>query len=159
MALKDGGKILCGGRRPQGLTPPFDQGAFYEPTLIAGLPANHACSTEEIFGPVATLHSFKSESEVVAAANGTPYGLAGSLWTTNLSRAHRIARQWDTGMIWVNCWLHRDLRVPFGSHAGRASGVGTEGGRHSLDFYSTTKNVCIHHGADPVEISAQGSKV
>lgn len=114
LAIKDGGQILCGGKRPADLPAPFDQGAFFEPTLIGGLDCTHACSVQEIFGPVATVHRFTTEEEVIAAANNTKYGLAGSLWTNNLQRAHRIARQWETGMCWINCWLHRDLRVPFG---------------------------------------------
>jgi aminomuconate-semialdehyde/2-hydroxymuconate-6-semialdehyde dehydrogenase len=115
LALKDGGRVLCGGGRPKDLAAPFDQGAFFEPTLLADLSPEHPCSREEIFGPVATLHRFKSEAEVVAYANNTSYGLAGSLWTNNIGRANRIAKQWQTGMIWVNTWLHRDLRVPFGT--------------------------------------------
>jgi len=140
----EGVRILCGGKRAA-LPPPFDQGAFYVPTLIAGLPHDHRCSVEEIFGPVATVHKFKDESEVIDMINVTRYGLAGSIWTENLTRAHRVAKKWETGMVWVNCWLHRDLRVPFGGI--KESGVGTEGGKHSLEFYSQYKNVCIHLGA------------
>jgi aminomuconate-semialdehyde/2-hydroxymuconate-6-semialdehyde dehydrogenase len=114
LARKDGAKILIGGKRPE-LPAPFDAGAFVEPTILAGLPPTHACSVEEIFGPVITVHPFDTEQEVIDMANGTRYGLAGSVWTTNLNRAHRVAREWETGMVWINCWLHRDLRVPFGS--------------------------------------------
>jgi aminomuconate-semialdehyde/2-hydroxymuconate-6-semialdehyde dehydrogenase len=98
------------------LSAPFDQGAFVEPTVIAGLPPTHRCSVEEIFGPVVTVHQFSTDDEVLGYANNTQYGLAGSIWTSNLNRAHRIARDWQTGMVWINCWLHRDLRVPFGSY-------------------------------------------
>jgi len=146
-ALADGGQILCGGSRPKDLPAPFNEGAFFEPTLLANLSPEHPCSREEIFGPVAVVHRFNTESEVVAYANNTSYGLAGSLWTSDISRANRVAKQWQTGMIWVNTWLHRDLRVPFGGI--RQSGTGTEGGRHSLEFYSNIKNVCLHNGPEP----------
>ncbi len=86
MARASGGKIECGGQRPQNLPKPFDAGAFYEPTIITGLPESHACSVEEIFGPVLVVHPFKSEAEVVEAVNATPYGLAGSVWTNDLKR-------------------------------------------------------------------------
>jgi len=95
---------------------------------------------------VVTVHPFSSEDEALREVNATRYGLAGSLWTTNLQRAHRFSRKWQTGMVWVNCWLHRDLRVPFGGV--KDSGVGREGGRHSLEFYSESKNICIHNGPD-----------
>ena len=121
LAVRDGAQVLCGGARPQGLAPPFDQGAFYEPTLLAGLAPEHACSREEIFGPVATVHRFNTESELIGYVNNTSYGLAGSLWTNDLSRAHRVARQWDVGMAWINTWLHRDLRVPFGQFQATAA--------------------------------------
>lgn len=101
LAKQQGGKILVGGGRPS-LPPPYDQGAFVEPTIIAGLSPTHTCSVEEIFGPVITVHSFETEQEAVDIANGTKYGLAGSLWTSNLQRTHRIAEKWETGMIWNN---------------------------------------------------------
>jgi len=141
LARELGGKILCGGKRPD-LPPPFDKGAFFEPTVITGLPPDSKVALEEIFGPVVTVHPFKTEEEVIKYANMTSYGLAGSLWTTNLQRAHRICREWNTGMIWVNCWMHRDLRVPFGGV--KNSGIGREGGRHSLEFWSDARNICIH---------------
>jgi len=142
IARKDGGKILLGGERPK-LPSPFDKGAFYAPTIIDGLPWNSKCATEEIFGPVVTVHPFETEDELMQYINRVRYGLAGSLWTNNLTKAHRIARQWETGMVWVNCWLHRDLRVPFGGV--KESGVGREGGKHSLEFYSNSKNICIYN--------------
>jgi len=147
LAREEGGEILCGGKRPDSLPAPFNEGAFYEPTIIAGLPPSSRVSREEIFGPVITIHPFRSEEEVVREINSTTYGLAGSVWTTNLQRAHRVSRAWETGMVWVNCWLHRDLRVPFGGV--KESGVGREGGRHSLEFYSDIKNICVHHGPSP----------
>lgn len=135
-----GAVIHCGGRRPD-LPPPFDQGAFYLPTVITGLLPTHACASQEIFGPVVTIHPFETEEEAIALANDSPYGLAGNLFTSNLQRATRVTRQWVTGMIWVNTWLHRDLRVPFGGV--KDSGLGSEGGVHSLESYSTMKNICF----------------
>lgn len=140
IAKKEGGRILCGGKRPN-LDAPFDMGYFYEPTIIDGLSVNSRCSQEEIFGPVVVVHPFKDEKEVMEYINGTKYGLAGSLWTNDLNRAHRMPAAWETGMVWVNCWLLRDLRVPFGGV--KHSGVGREGGNHAIDFWTEVKNVCI----------------
>lgn len=140
LAAEEGGTIRCGGRRPA-LPPPFDSGFFLEPAVITGLPATCRTATEEIFGPVVTVHPFDTEAEALAMANGTRYGLAASLWTSDLTRAHRVAQALESGMVWVNTWLHRDLRVPFGGV--KASGVGREGGRHSLEFFSEAKNICI----------------
>lgn len=137
----DGVDILCGGERPTTLPAPFDQGAFYPPTIIAGAAITHPCSVEEIFGPVLMVHAFDTQAEVVAAANNTDYGLAGSVWTRDLARAHQVCADVHTGMLWVNTWLYRDLRVPFGGV--KYSGLGREGGHHSIDFYSELKNVCI----------------
>ena len=143
LARKEGGRILCGGRRPE-LPAPFDAGAFYLPTIVADLPPSARCSQEEIFGPVVTVHAFDTEEEALAIANGTRYGLAGSLFTSDVARVQRLTRRWETGMIWVNTWLHRDLRVPFGGV--KDSGLGSEGGRHSLDFWSNAKNICLYMG-------------
>ena len=96
---------------------------------------------EEIFGPVVTVMPFDSEDEVVAWANGTPYGLAASVWTGDVGRAHRVARRIDSGTVWVNCWMLRDLRVPFGGM--KQSGVGREGGEEALRFFTEPKNVCL----------------
>jgi aminomuconate-semialdehyde/2-hydroxymuconate-6-semialdehyde dehydrogenase len=139
LAVEEGG-LVHGGRRPA-LPAPFDGGAFLEPALIEGLAPDARCATEEIFGPVLSLHAFDDEAEAIAVANGTRYGLAGSVWTRDLSRAHRVAQALDTGMVWVNCWLVRDLRVPFGGM--KDSGVGREGGRWSLDLYSEPRNICV----------------
>jgi aminomuconate-semialdehyde/2-hydroxymuconate-6-semialdehyde dehydrogenase len=98
---------------------------------------------EEIFGPVVTVVPFETETEVIAAANGTKYGLSASLWTQNVSRAHRVAQQIDSGYVWVNCWTVRDLRTPFGGM--KASGIGREGGRHSVDFYTELKTICVKY--------------
>jgi len=140
LAVKDGGTILCGGKRPT-LAPPHDKGYFLEPTIITGLGHDHRCSKEEIFGPVVTVHKFSTDQEALDSANSVQYGLAGSVWTSNLKRAHRFVRNWETGMVWVNCWLLRDLRCPFGGV--KDSGLGREGGDFSFDFYSELKNVCI----------------
>lgn len=140
LAMEEGGTLRCGGKRPA-LPAPFDGGFFLEPTVITGLPATCRTATEEIFGPVVTVHPFDTEEEALAMANGTRYGLAASVWTRDLARAHRVAQALESGMVWVNTWLHRDLRVPFGGV--KASGVGREGGRHSLEFFSEAKNICI----------------
>ncbi|HTL98777.1 MAG TPA: aldehyde dehydrogenase family protein, partial [Holophagaceae bacterium] len=140
LAVEEGGTIRCGGQRPN-LPAPFDQGFFLEPTVITGLGAPCRTATEEIFGPVVTVHPFDTEAEAVQMANGTKYGLAASVWTSDLARAHRVAQALESGMVWVNTWLHRDLRVPFGGV--KASGVGREGGRYSLEFFSEAKNICV----------------
>lgn len=140
LAKEEGGTILCGGRRPD-LPAPYDKGAFLEPAVIAGLSPSCRTATEEIFGPVVTVHPFDSDEEAVALANAVRYGLAASIWTSNLTRAHRVAAALETGTVWVNTWLLRDLRVPFGGV--KDSGVGREGGFHSLEFFSESRNVCI----------------
>ena len=111
------------------------------PTVIGGLSPDSRCSKEEIFGPVVTVHRFKTEEEAIEIANGTRYGLAGSVWTEDLEKGRRVAEGIQTGMVWVNTWLHRDLRTPFGGV--RDSGVGREGGKWSLGFFSETLNVCV----------------
>lgn len=140
LAREEGGAILCGGAavRPEGRC---REGWFVAPTVIEGLP--HTCRTnqEEIFGPVVTIAPFDSEDEVLEYANSTPYGLASILWTENLTRAHRIAARLHSGIVWVNCWLLRDLRTPFGGM--KNSGVGREGGLEALRFFTEAKNVCV----------------
>jgi len=140
LARQEGGVVVTGGVRPA-LDAPFDRGAFLRPTVITDLPPDSRTSTEEIFGPVVTVHAFDTESEAIQIANGVHYGLAASVWTRDLGRAHRVAAALQTGMVWVNTWLKRDLRVPFGGV--KASGVGREGGKYSLSFYTQDKNVCI----------------
>ncbi|HIA89897.1 MAG TPA: aldehyde dehydrogenase [Candidatus Poseidoniales archaeon] len=140
LALREGGTILSGGARPE-LSARLDSGAFLLPTIIDGLAQDSRCASEEIFGPVVTLHGFSSDAEVIGYANSTEYGLAGSVWTTDLGRGRAMAESIESGMVWVNCWLHRDLRVPFGGT--KNSGVGREGGQRSLAFYSEAMNICI----------------
>ena len=140
LAQREGGKILCGGKEPQ-LPSPFDRGAFLEPTVVSGLSHLSRTATEEIFGPVVTLHSFRTDEEAIEMANCTDYGLAGSVWTGDSKRGKSVAEKIDTGMVWVNTWLHRDLRVPFGGV--KDSGVGREGGRWSLSFFSEAVNICV----------------
>ena len=141
LAKQEGGVLLTGGTPclPSG----FEGGNWMAPTVIEGLSPDSRCSTEEIFGPVVTLHPFGSEDEAVAIANNTRYGLAGSVWTSDLDKGRRVSEAIDTGMVWVNTWLHRDLRVPFGGV--KDSGVGREGGKWSLGFFSEAMNVCVKH--------------
>ena len=139
LAKEEGGSLLSGG--VPCMPAEFEHGNWMAPTVIEGLSPNSRCSTEEIFGPVVTLHPFSSEEEAVAIANNTRYGLAGSVWTRDLEKGKRVSEAIDTGMVWVNTWLHRDLRVPFGGV--KDSGVGREGGKWSLDFFSEAMNVCV----------------
>lgn len=140
-ARADGGIFHCGGGRPAGLPARCRDGFFVEPTVISGLSMACRVNQEEIFGPVVTITPFGSEAEAVALANQSPYGLAASLWTGDLTRAHRVADQVACGTVWVNCWLLRDLRVPFGGLG--QSGLGTEGGEEALRFFTDSKNVCV----------------
>jgi len=142
LAVAEGGTVEAGGPGlPPGLPPSSQGGYFVRPTVISGLPPTSRTSTEEIFGPVVTVHAWEGEDEVVEAVNNTRYGLAGSIWTENLTLAHRLAARIESGILWINCWLLRDLLTPFGGV--KDSGVGREGGRHSMDFYSELKNVCV----------------
>lgn len=139
-ANADGGRILCGGQAPS-LGGEFSQGYFFAPTLIEGLSADNRANQEEIFGPVATLIPFSSEDEALQMVNSTRYGLAGSVWTKDIHRGHRFARSMDSGLVWVNTWMQRDLRTPFGGV--KESGVGREGGLDALRFFTEVKNICI----------------
>ena len=141
LAKQEGGNLLTGGAPC--MPAEFEHGNWMGPTVIEGLSPDSRCSTEEIFGPVVTLHPFSSEDEAVAIANNTRYGLAGSVWTGDLEKGKRVSKAIETGMVWVNTWLHRDLRVPFGGV--KDSGVGREGGKWSLGFFSEAMNVCVKH--------------
>jgi len=141
LAQKEGGKIASGGSAPEKINERCQDGYFLRPTVITGLPVSCRTNREEIFGPVITITPFQNEEEVIGYANDCDYGLASSVWTQNLSRAHRVAEQIHTGTVWVNCWLLRDLRVPFGGM--KQSGVGREGGDEALRFFTEPKNVCI----------------
>jgi aminomuconate-semialdehyde/2-hydroxymuconate-6-semialdehyde dehydrogenase len=141
LAKEEGGEILTGGRRPASLPARVEKGWFLEPTVIAGLDCNRRVMQEEIFGPVVTVTPFDTPEEAIAYANGTRYGLSASVWTRDLQKAHRVAAALDSGTVWVNTWLLRDLRVPFGGM--KESGVGREGGFDSLEFFTEAKNVCI----------------
>ena len=140
LATEEGGTILCGGNR---VTPPgrCANGWFVEPTVIEGLAYDCRTNQEEIFGPVVTLTPFDSEEEVLSYADSTQYGLASIIWTENLTRAHRMAGSIRSGIVWINCWLLRDLRTPFGGV--KKSGLGKEGGLEGLRFFTEPKNVCI----------------
>ncbi len=139
IAREEGGEVLTGGSPC--LPKEFENGNWMAPTVIGGLSVDSRCSTEEIFGPVVTIHRFETEQQAVEIANNTRYGLAGSVWTGDLEKGRRVAEGIDTGMVWVNTWLHRDLRVPFGGV--KDSGVGREGGRWSLGFFSEPLNICL----------------
>ena len=140
LAKEEGATVITGGG-----TPKFDDarnnGFYVQPTIYTGLAESSRCVKEEIFGPVCHIAPFDSEEEAVAMTNDTKYGLAASVWTSNLKRGHRVAQQMNVGITWVNCWFLRDLRTPFGG-AG-LSGIGREGGIHSLNFYSELNNICI----------------
>ena len=141
LARQEGGEVLCGGGVPADLPERLRGGYFLEPAVIVGLGPECRVVQEEIFGPVVTVTPFDSTDEAVAYANGSRYGLSASVWTRDLGRAHRVAAAIESGTVWVNTWLLRDLRVPFGGM--KESGVGREGGFESLDFFTEAKNVCI----------------
>jgi aminomuconate-semialdehyde/2-hydroxymuconate-6-semialdehyde dehydrogenase len=141
LAQKEGGKVALGGKAPEAINDRCRGGYFFPPTVLTDLPVACRTNREEIFGPVVTITPFDSEDEVIGYANDNDYGLASSVWTQNLSRAHRVAEKIHTGTVWINCWLVRDLRVPFGGM--KQSGVGREGGEEALRFFTEPKNVCI----------------
>ncbi|MEV6527616.1 aldehyde dehydrogenase family protein [Longispora sp. NPDC051575] len=139
LAEEEGATVEVGGRA-------MDQGFFVEPTVLTGLGDDTRTVREEIFGPVCHVAPFDTEAEVVGRVNDSEYGLAATVWTTDLSRAHRVAARIEAGIVWVNCWNLRDLRTPFGGL--RSSGIGREGGAHSLDFFSEPVTVCVGIGAE-----------
>ena len=132
--------MLCGGHRVM-MNGELSNGWYIAPTVIEGLSYNCRTNQEEIFGPVVTITPFDTEEEALMMANSTQYGLAASVWTQHLTRAHRVAALLESGIVWINCWLLRDLRTPFGGV--KQSGVGREGGFEALRFFTEAKNVCI----------------
>lgn len=140
LAVEEGGKVLTGGNRLL-MDDDLKEGYFYAPTIIEDLEYDCRTNREEIFGPIVTLTPFDSEEEVINYANSSTYGLSATIWTNNLSRAHRIAMEIKCGIIWVNTWLLRDLRTPFGGM--KQSGVGREGGEEAFRFFTEPKNICI----------------
>lgn len=140
LAKEEGGTVLTGGERVI-LPAPYQNGFYLAPTVIEGLSFDCRVNQEEIFGPVVTIMPFDTEEEVIAMANSTEYGLSATVWTSNLKRAHRMADQLQSGIVWLNSWLVRDLRTPFGGM--KASGVGREGGWEALRFFTEAKNVFI----------------
>ncbi len=139
-AKAEGANIVTGGGIPE-MPADLRDGFWIEPTLWTGLPESSTIVREEIFGPCCHIQPFDTEAEAIAMANDTRYGLAATIWTENASRAHRVAAHMETGVTWVNCWYLRDLRTPFGG--ARQSGIGREGGVHSLEFYTELRNVCV----------------
>ncbi len=140
LARQEGGEILCGGEALQ-LPEPLAEGWYIAPTVIEGLPHDCRTNQEEIFGPVVTIQPFETEEEVLHYANSTVYGLSATVWTNHLVRAHRVAAQLHCGIVWVNTWMLRDLRTPFGG--AKNSGIGREGGWEALRFFTETKNVTL----------------
>ena len=141
LAKIEGGKVVCGGGRPRGLPQRCANGWFHEPTVIVGLSPTCRTATEEIFGPVVTIHGVDDHGEAVQVANATKYGLACSIWGRDVERMHRMAAKVDAGVVWLNTWMMRDLRTPFGGM--KQSGVGREGGDEALRFFTEAKNVCV----------------
>jgi aminomuconate-semialdehyde/2-hydroxymuconate-6-semialdehyde dehydrogenase len=140
IAKEEGGTILAGGERVH-LPAPYDKGFYIAPTIIEGLDYTCRTNQEEIFGPVVTITPFEDEEEVLKMANSTDYGLSATIWTNDLKRAHRMADEVDAGIVWINAWLVRDLRTPFGGV--KSSGVGREGGWEALKFFTEPKNVFV----------------
>lgn len=143
LGVEEGGVLLTGGGAPSDAA--LAGGCYYAPTVLAGMRNDMRAVREEIFGPVQTIVAFEDETEALRIANDSPYGLAGMLWTSNLDRAHRMAASWRTGMVWINCFFERDLRLPFGGE--KASGIGREGGAHSREFFTDPRAVVIRLGS------------
>jgi aminomuconate-semialdehyde/2-hydroxymuconate-6-semialdehyde dehydrogenase len=139
-AKDEGANVITGGGIPK-MPKEVENGFWVEPTIWTGLAESSAVIREEIFGPCCHIQPFDTEEEAISMANDTQYGLATAIWTENASRAHRVAAKIDVGICWVNCWFLRDLRTPFGGS--KQSGIGREGGVHSLEFYTEMRNVCL----------------
>jgi aminomuconate-semialdehyde/2-hydroxymuconate-6-semialdehyde dehydrogenase len=142
LAKQEGGTVLTGGEQVH-LDAPYNEGYYIRPTVIEGLAYDCRTNQEEIFGPVVTITPFDTEEEVLRMANSTSYGLAATVWTSDLKRAHRVADELQSGIVWLNSWLVRDLRTPFGGM--KASGVGREGGWEALRFFTEAKNVFVKY--------------
>ncbi len=142
LALSEGGTVLCGGE-PAPQSGRCKNGWFIQPTIIEGLGNDCRTNQEEIFGPVVTIQPFDAESDAIRMANESEYGLSATVWTSDIGRGHRVADQVDAGVVWINCWLVRDLRTPFGGV--KSSGVGREGGLEALRFWTEPKNVCVKY--------------
>lgn len=138
LATREGGRVVAKGRVSAAANA---AGWWQAPMLLEGLAIDSRCATEEIFGPLLSLHAFDDETEAIAMANATPYGLAATVLTNDLARAHRVAAALDVGLVWINAWMARDLRVPFGGM--KASGVGREGGFEAMRFFTEARNVCL----------------
>ena len=139
-AVKEGATVITGGGVPE-MGADLNKGAWIDPTIWTGLADDASPITDEIFGPCCHIRPFDTEEEAIKLANDSPYGLATSIWTENLTRAHRVAPQIEVGLTWINCWFLRDLRTPFGGS--KQSGIGREGGEYSLEFYLETSNICV----------------
>lgn len=149
LAREQGARVRCGGKAPDGLPERCAGGYFYEPTVITDAPRGCRIVDEEVFGPVVTVQPFDSEAEAVQAANATDYALASIVWTSDVSRAHRVASAIEAGLVWVNCWMVRDLRTPFGG--AKHSGVGREGGWDAIRFFTEPKNICVRIGDEETD--------
>ena len=139
-ARAEGATIITGGGVPD-LPAPLNEGAWVQPTIWTGLPESSPVIREEIFGPCCHITPFDTEEEVIAMANDTAYGLAATVWTQNLGTAHRLGAALNVGLCWINSWFLRDLRTSFGG--AKQSGIGREGGVHSMEFYTELRNVCV----------------
>lgn len=143
-AQAEGARVLCGeGVDPLALPPGNQKGYFMLPTVIAEVKDESCCMQEEIFGPVTCVVAFDTEQEVIKRANGVKYGLAATVWSSNVGRVHRVAHRLQSGLVWTNCWLVRDLNLPFGGM--KASGIGREGAKDSYEFFTEVKTITIKH--------------